>query len=157
MIIAFFHGVCPGLWRGQVGEGEQDFFAIKRETEKNSVEIFFFFKPPHLVPCGAKPCQATQLLAWCLLHNNAHNLITRLQPPLWEAPVWNIRLTGKDAAEPGFPEAQGNWSFPMERVFPACLQLDGSTAPLCLLARHRSLPRSTMSFHLCQEQRSVCI
>lgn len=28
-----------------MGEGEQDFFAIKRETEKNSVENFFF--SPH--------------------------------------------------------------------------------------------------------------
>lgn len=67
--------------------------------------------------------------------------------------MWNVRLTGKDAAEPAFNEA--DWSFPVEKVFTACLQLRGSTVPQCLLARPRSLLLTTLSFHLHQEQRNI--
>lgn len=69
--------------------------------------------------------------------------------------MWNVRLTGKEAAEPAFDEAQGNWSFPVEKVFTACLQLHGSTVPQCLLAWPRSLLLTTISFHLHQEQKNI--
>lgn len=43
--------------------------------------------------------------------------------------MWNIRLTGEDTAEPAFTEAQGDRSFPVERVFTACLPLYGFHGP----------------------------
>lgn len=103
---------------------------------------------------GPRLVNATRLLALRLVHCNAHNPITRLQPRMYQRPLWIVRLTG-DAAEPDFSEARGGRSFQVERAFPASPWLYGSTAPHCLLAGGEFLPLSTVSVHLRQAQRHI--
>lgn len=103
---------------------------------------------------GPRLLNATRLLALCLIHCSTHNPITRLQPRMYQPPLWIVRLTG-DAAEPDFSEARGGRSFQGERAFTARPWLYGSTAPHCLLAGAEFLPLSTVSVHLHQAQRHI--
>ena len=107
-------------WGGQRGAGL--FWGLSKEWWKK-IGLRIFLKPPHIVLSGAKPCQCHPVAG-----TGPHSW--QCSQSSYQAPSRTVQgshvehlVNRRGRSRPAFTEARGHGSFPVRRVFTACLQL----------------------------------